>query len=339
MSGLISKWGSKQLWLRSLWLRANLIWVFREELLRLELNELRWLGGILKDAYLTAHVQVGRFPTNKQAFDQSVEIVRNNIEQRIEASGADPELGRLLELVREATQCDAIQEIFNKLASETRSIYRMAPRRSVRLQREWLADHPLGASRPGNFRDPYHINARTTVQNQLSLIELQIHLDGFDVASLLALPALLTHELVCHAYANEDRSDQRSIWAEGVMDWAALFFFEKWGLRLGLPYAPIKTHGETFWEQRMTPTRYVGRATAETLVQWLANDALVQVRGLTMARQVAARFALEVNVSAAPLLAKDSLASRIANIGADALLQQAFRDWRAGSSSAAAMLP
>ena len=120
------------------------------------------------------------------------------------------------------------------------------------------------------------------------------------------------------------------------MDWTAVFFFERWSRRLKLPYPVIKSRGGDLWERRMTPTRYTGRVIADTLVDWLADEA--SVRGLGVARPVAARFALEVNVTAAPLWAKDALASRIATIRTDKPLQQSFRDWRAGVSPAAAML-
>jgi hypothetical protein len=127
-----------------------------------------------------------------------------------------------------------IQEIFDKLVGNTRNIYRAGPRRKVRLLREWLNTHPVGSARPGDFRDPYHVDACTDVQQQLllSTVQLRIHLDEFDARSLLAIPALLTHELVCHAYANDGQNNQHSIWAEGVMDWTAAFFFEKWCHRL-----------------------------------------------------------------------------------------------------------
>lgn len=336
MPNLNDKWGSKETWLRILYLRANVMWIFRQELVGLELDELRWLDAILDDAYLAISMQASRFTSNEEAFRSCLELIRNYIEQRIEMAPADAELQRLLQLAGEAHPSDVIQEVYEKLAGEARSIYRIAPRRKVRLLREWLNTHPMGSTRPGDYRDPYHVNAITKVQQQLSVIELRVHLDEFDVWSLFAIPALLTHELVCHAHANDDRNNQVSIWAEGIMDWTAVFFFERWIRRLKLPYAVVKSRGEDLWERRMTPTRYSGRVIADTLVGWLASEA--SVRRLDVARPVAARFALEVNTAAAPLWRKDALASRIANIETNKPLQEAFRDWRAGAIPAAAML-
>ena len=176
---LSDKWGSKETWLRALYLRANLIWVFRQELVGLELDQLHWLGAILDDAYLTITTQANRYANNDEGFDACLEWVRNNIEQRIGMTPEDPELHRLSQLTYEAHPSDVIQEIFDRLAVPAQSIYRSGPRRKVRLLREWLNTHPVGSVRPGDFRDPYHVDALTNVRQQLSEIELRVHLDNF----------------------------------------------------------------------------------------------------------------------------------------------------------------
>jgi hypothetical protein len=336
MPSLIEKWETKEAWQRSLFSRAGVIWLFRDELMDLKLRRSRWLGNILQNAYLTIDVHAVRATTNEEAFNYSLELIRNGIDQRIAQVGDDDELRRLLKLTEDAQPFDSIREIFHQLTTRTHSVYRMTPTRKVQLKLEWLNDHPLRSKRPGEFNDQYHLDACTKIQQDLSVVELRIYLDEFDVPSLLAIPALLTHELICHAYANEDSSDQHSIWAEGVMDWAAAFFFERWSPRLDLPYALVKEHGEDLWSRRTRTARYSGRFIADSLVQWLVNDP--SIRGLDMARQVAARFALEVNVADAPLLAKDELASRIANIRTDPALQEAFQSWRARSIQAVEMM-
>ena len=338
-SRLEQKWGSKENWLRCLYVEANIICLFQQELVRLELGQLRWLDAVLKDALLAISVHAPQATTTSEAFEQAIELVRINIEQRIATVGADAELTRLLAATSDAHECDIIHEIFKDLSGKARSVYRKAPRRKMELRREWLNSHPIGSISPTKFHDPYHVSAVTEVQPDLnrSNVELRVHLDEFGVKSLLAIPAMLTHELVCHAYANETgTSDLKSIWAEGVMDWAAYFFSKRWSLRLKLPYPVTKRAGDDLWHHRMTAERYTGRAIADTLLEWFAADDAV--RGATMAEQVTARYALEINIVEAPLCDKDKLASRIANISTDPALQGSLRAWLRGKLPASAML-
>src|SRR6266704_6631695 len=126
MPNLNDKWGSKEIWLRVLYLRANVMWIFRQELLGLELEELRWLNAILNDAYLAITMQAARFTNNEEAFRSCLELITNYIEQRIERAPADAELQRLLQLTRDARPSDVIQGFYDKLAGDARNIYRMA---------------------------------------------------------------------------------------------------------------------------------------------------------------------------------------------------------------------
>jgi hypothetical protein len=336
-ASLSDRWGSKDIWLRALFVKSNLIWLFRDEFPKLLLGELRWLDAILSDAYLVAGVQAARFDTDEQAFATSIELVKNNIEQRIATFGSDAELQRLKTLVDNADTCNPFQEIFKKLDKKTKRVYGPKYCRMVSLESEWLIDHPLRSFRPREYPDPYHVTAQTRVDEDeaRATIKLKIHLDEFEVLSLLAVPALLTHELICHAHAREEGYDSRSIWAEGVMDWTALFFFEKWSWCLGLPYGNTDEHGKILWGRRINPSRVTGRSAAADLTQWLATEE--SVRTITVARGVTARLAVDVNVFQAPLLKKDLLATRFANVRQDKTLQEGIRAWRNNGGGTAAV--
>lgn len=324
MPSLADKWGDRDDWLRLLYLRVNILWVFRYELLAVD--DLRWLKGILQETFAAVEVHANSFDSDEEAFSYCLNAIKTSIKQRIEARGSDDELNRLYGLASEAKPCDPIQIIFSSLAKNARSVYPKSSRRQVSFHPEWINNHPLLSS-AGRFADAYHVSARTRVHPNRSVVELQIHLDEFEAPSLLAIPALLTHELVCHAYANEDRNRATSIWAEGVMDWVAAFFFHIWSPQLSLPYAAVKQHGGQLWDGRMFPARYTGRAAADTLVEWLIGEPWV--RGLGMAERVVAKLALEVNVAQAPLHEKDRLTSRMLLVQSDRQLQEALRAWRA----------
>jgi hypothetical protein len=334
---LSEKWGSKEIWLRTLYVRCALLWLFRDEFTDLDLGALKSLASILADAYLIAVAEAARPCSWQQAFVRSIELVRAQINNRIAAMGDDVELQRLLKLVEEAQACDPLQEIFNQLARRTKNAYRTSPKRAVVLDRDWLISHPVGETRPGQYRDAYHVSAQTVIDGSKAKVELQIHLDRFDVFSLLAVPALLTHELICHAHAREDRNNDRSLWAEGVMDWVAMYFFDAWAGQVGLPYGLTRLHGRQLWDERSGgPWKYTGRLAADALVEWLTIDR--SVRRTATAQVLACKFALQMNVVEAPLPTKDVLASRLLNIKRDQSLQRSIRDWHHSDAPVAALL-
>jgi hypothetical protein len=337
MATLPEKWQDKDGWLRCLEVQASMMWLFRQDLVKLELGELRWLDGVLRDTLLAVAVHAPRASTAEDAFRQAIELLRANIDGRIASVGADAELKRLRQIAFDAEAYDPIREYFKRLASSARAVYRRAPSRQIELYRQWINDHPIPPARPNGYVDRFHVTAHTASGPNRSIIELRVHLDGFDVPSLLAIPTLFTHELVCHAYANESGSDVKSIWAEGVMDWTSSYFFRKWTSRLKLlPYTLIKSAGDDLRQCRMTPERFTGIAIADTLFEWFCTDGLV--RGTSMAELATARYTVEINSAGTPLLDKDSLASRIANIWTDEALQGDLRSWLAGRLPASAML-
>jgi protein-tyrosine-phosphatase len=333
MPGLMTKWGDRDKWLRLVYLRVNILWLFRDELLGLD--ELRWLGGIIHDAFVAVELHAAAYETDGEAFNFCLTLIRERIEERVEAKGLDEELQRLRALTSEAQPCDHILAIFERLVKDVCRVYPRSSRRKVSLATEWINKHP-SVSNTGGVPDLYHVAAQTRVSSRHSVVELQVHLDEFEAPSLLAIPALLTHELVCHAYASEDKSRSTSTWAEGVMDWVAAFFFDIWSPKLSLPYAAVRRHGGQLWDRRMFPTRGTGRAAADTVVEWLVTEPYV--RGVRMAQQVVTRWAIDFNVTKHPLYKKDRLTSRMLLIHTDFELQDAFRAWYAGTEGVDALL-
>jgi hypothetical protein len=338
MTTLAEKWQNKDSWLRCLYVQTSVMWLYRHELIQLELGELRWLDGILRDTLRASAIQAPRAATNESAFEHAIELLRATIEARVASVGADNELKRLLRIALNAEAYDLIQAYFNRLTERTRAVYRNAGPRKVELQRQWINNHPMPSPRPTVYADPFHVTAQTVINPDRSVVELCVHLDGYDVPSLLAIPALLTHELVCHAYANETGADLKSIWAEGVMEWTSGYFFKKWTSRLRLlPYASINSASDELRQSRISTERSIGITIADTLFEWFSVDDAV--RGASMAEAATARYTVEINSVRAPLRDKDKLASRIANIWTEPALQADLRRWLARQLPASAMLP
>jgi hypothetical protein len=70
---------------------------------------------------------------------------------------------------------------------------------------------------------------------------------------------------------------------------------------------------------------------ADRLVSWLMEDP--SVRHVSVAKAVTAKFALQVNITDAPLPVKDTLASRLTIIQRNKDLQEAIRGWHHGGES------
>lgn len=333
MGTLAEKWGSKAAWLRALHVRAAMIWTFRSELTMLEIGNMKWLSPILNDAYLLADVEARRAETWQEAFGRASERVSVMIDRRLaEVEGGD-ELQRLKEMISTAVAYDPFTHMFGALARNTRNVYSNlgVPCRETVLDVEWLADSPRGRSAPRGYVDPFSVDARTHIANEVAHVELSVNLEKFDVPSFFAVPFLFTHELVCHAHAREVGSAASSIWADGVMDWASKYFFERWSAAIDLPFGVTRLYSDRFGETRANRWQLTGNLAARNLVSWLS--ASPDVRGLSVAEALTARFGLEVNVAELPVAAKDLLASRLLNIDRDPELQRDLRGWRSGQQS------
>jgi hypothetical protein len=333
MGTLAEKWGSKAAWLRALHVRTAIIWTFRSELTMLEIGNMKWLSPILNDAYLMADLEASRAETWQEAFGRVSERVSVLIERRLAEAEEDDELQRLKEMISKAVAYDPFTHMFGALARNTRNAYSRlgVPCRETVLDVEWLAGHPRGQSAPGHYVDPFSVDASTYVTNEVAHVQLRVHIDEFDVPSFFVIPFLFTHELVCHAHAREAGSATSSIWAEGVMDWTANYFFGRWSTTIDLPLGVTRLYSDRFGETRASRWQLTGHLAARNLVSWFS--ASPDVRGLPMAEALTARFGLEVNVVELPVAAKDLLASRLLNIDRDPDLQRDLRGWRSGQQS------
>lgn len=298
--------------------------MFREEY---RCEDVKWLPDILHQASYAIRQQCGGSNSRDALFRDVLKQVRADIQYRLARQAQDAELARLLQIANSGQIFDPIQRIFDILADQAADVYRSSRRQAV-LTPDWLNEHPGGARKNGSYADPYHFTALTKVQGQVARVELRIHLDRFDERSFFAMPAVLTHELVGHAYAQEDRNAEESIWAEGLMDWAAAQFFRRWAPKIGLPLALTTRHGEEIGSARRSAARMSGWSVATDLFQWFMLDQ--PKLDDRYAENLTLRFALEHNVTAASLPAKDALAARLMNIRSNYDLQRQLRRWRDG---------
>src|SRR5205814_188711 len=103
-----------------------LIWLFRAEFTNLELGALTFLDQVLKEAYRIGDTEAARSNSHEDAFRNSVERVKGEIDHQIAVNDHNTELQRLRKLVDAICIPDSIYQIFEKLAENTRAVYRHA---------------------------------------------------------------------------------------------------------------------------------------------------------------------------------------------------------------------
>src|SRR5262245_30171212 len=106
MTTLAEKWQDKESWLRCLHVQTSIMWLYRQQLIQLELGELRWLDGILRDILRAIAIHAPRAATSESAFQHAMELLRATIEAKIASVGADNELKLLLRIALDAEAHD-----------------------------------------------------------------------------------------------------------------------------------------------------------------------------------------------------------------------------------------
>jgi hypothetical protein len=323
--------GSEAAWRRGFDVKSALLWSCRSEIPALiDTLDLRrvqdWVTAFSEDAATSC-------PTLPGALSQTRRSVLAALDSHNRTLRApDPRLVVLRPLLAGEVQCDPLQGIFDALAAKAAAVYGGVRRITPNLRRQWLNGHPTaGAGAVGPPPDPYHVDATTSAQSTTAEVFLNVHLHGFDACSFVAVPALFVHELICHAYAQNDVVNNESPWAEGVMDWTAThYFLPRFSFDLDLPTGDVIRHGRAIRNHRSKGVHVIGERATNELIRWLPTaDRLYGDYDAAAAK--VARFTIEVNATPDRLAAKDRLASRLCRLRADPVLQAGLRGWVAGA--------
>lgn len=320
--------GSDAAWHRGLYVKTALLWAFRSRIA--EVAGMQWLQEAMTQSSERYAVECS---THKNALAQAKAFVINEVNHQIATYGGGQRMRRLLQLASACAPCSVLDDLFELLAGKTSDVYGDLSSASCAMTPTWLLAHPR--ARPGeNAPDIYSIDACTTLVNGEPQVELQIFLSEFDASCLMAVPRLLVHELICHVHAHDDAIDNRSVWAEGVMDWTATKLWEEWCTNLALSAGPVLDHGRAISSQRHPEFRTTGHNAADNLCQWLTRGGLPYA----VAKDKVVRLTLELNVAARPLDTKGELVSRLTLLEDDPALQQALGAWVQKRAPAASLL-
>ncbi len=198
-------------------------------------------------------------------------------------------------------------------------------------------------SPPRQGGDPYAVTALTPwpPDDDPAEVHLRIHCARFGPAAYAALPLLLIHECICHVPARQNGADNNSTFAEGLLDWVAYDFHERWAAKLDPALAPAaRWHANSLRavlrqaDSEASRARALGHRAAEQLQVWFEVD---REQHSMEARLSVVKLAVELNQVYRPLTDKDRFVSLL---GAQLppILEAALRDWDSGLLEAEELL-
>jgi hypothetical protein len=292
-------------------------------------------GVTIRAAVLSLYAACDRVAENGGADDLQVvgnvmEACLEDLATRAEEAG-DGEAQQLLvelhELVSKGTAPDdPFQELLSGVVEQASQVYGSCWR-DVSLSLLHRCAHPRGAS---SHEDPYALTATTSV-NDRARVELHIYPDEFELEAYAAIPMILVHECVCHVPARQYEIRNASLFAEGFLDWAAIFFFDRWVAEIDAALAPAaRHHGERLcairkrrrqvaWAERVR-----GQLAAEKLANWFQTEL---GRPWHEAQAKVALLAVELNKVRGRLQRKDCFVSQLPLLSSRPELRRLLREW------------
>jgi hypothetical protein len=285
-----------------------------------------------------AHSAGERFETDEEAVSGVASSWRYTLEDLMPAAASPSELQLIEALHSHAANADATDPFANLFDA-------VSARCAGAYGESWPGDvrFALGIAFPPSGRPlvPYGLVAETRLSPPPT-VTLGILPQGFGPAAYAAMPAVLVHECVCHVPARQGGEvSNSSVFAEGFMDWAARFFFERWMPEIDAGMAPAALEHAlrldavvTRPDTREGAARLRGRRAAERVAGWLQADV---GRPRAEAQAAVAKLAVELNTTEASLAVKDDLAVRLVGLGDDDTRERLERYFK-GEASAADML-
>jgi hypothetical protein len=235
---------------------------------------------------------------------------------------------------------------FHEIRRLTKEIY--SDHRVMRsaLEIAHILRHP-GAGNP--VPDPYGLTAETMHSAGGATIRLKFHLKDFGPETYAAVVRVLVHECVAHVPSGHVGRDDghgpdagvsnSSPFAEGLMDYAAEYFTERWADQIDEGIAAAVTrHGRGLAtavtsREPSGQARHIGHATGEHLVAFFMS----MDKDRPTAQHLTVRLALQLNGSERALAEKDHLVSHLyPPFPPD--VQHAILGWAAGTLDADGVL-
>lgn len=247
-------------------------------------------------------------------------------------------LQRLLDLCVPGQLSDPFAQLAAEIENQARATYGLAWK-SMAIEIVPSLSHPRRLQHP----NPYVVSAETPWPTfpEPVLVRLIVQCSEFGPEAFAVVPAVLTHEIVCHVPAAQDRAKNDSPFAEGFMDWVASEFHDDWMAVVDPDLAPAaQKHAQQLKQLELSSTdridhhaRCHGRHTATILAVWFQQIFGTRNRAVALVK----RLAVELNSIQASIVAKDYFVSRISWPLDDSLAEQLV-GWERGEVPATQLL-
>lgn len=194
---------------------------------------------------------------------------------------------------------DPYTVLFKRVAGRARALYDI----------DWPPLEFIVRTFSDSRHDRYPIQAETVPASGRSPIAVVLKLDPVELIpdAFAAIPGLLIHECVCHvASRTAGDVDNRSAFAEGVMDYAARYFRALWLRDFGPLRRPAEEHAQGVFDAiaQRDPTADRARRFGERVADKLAKRLELRMSPGEAAAATAI-LAVRLNVADAPLVHKD----------------------------------
>lgn len=290
----------------------------------------------------TASGGLGAATSDDEALAELVDEVSAPIERLREGTAATSEerelTQALLDAVSDAYAHDPFEDLLHRISGFAADVYGddwAEPKPGMVL----LGLHPRHKS---GGKDPYALGA-TTRLGEPPVVELAVVPEQFKPATYAVIPTVLVHECVCHVPTPAGHAiDNASRFAEGFMDWVAVYFFDRWIdlIDADLVVAADEHAGEYrhLLDQASDPetaARRAGHRAARRLVAWMREHGGIEH---DEAHARVARIGIEMNVLDRALVEKDRFVSHLEGRSLPAELEKRLRLWLKSRATAADLL-
>jgi hypothetical protein len=281
----------------------------------------------LAHVHMTARQSAAESESDEDAVARMVDSCCSHLDGLRAATDGDE--AHLLSSVRRGAERAGCQDpfaaLFERVLDNTAALYTQGDG-AVRLAIAKI-QHPRANAQPA---DPYALTAVTRLAPPE--VELRISIDEFGPEAYAAIPMVLAHECIAHAFAGHPEINNSSPFSEGLMDWVAQRLVQRWATSIDAELAPASREHAVVLEQVLLRTnrpRRRGHRAARTLQSWMEHQEGLSV---TEAEDQVVRLGVALNALDVRLAFKDEWIARVHDLSQHPILATRLSAWLSGAA-------